>query len=179
MQRAVSVGTLCPEPERFRQETKTPTPPRGCLTGVPAEPQRSGFGGERTSSGMSELAASAGSEGYGACEDEGPANFGDFPSLERHPPEAKTGGRPQAAHTQSRQWPPAPPLTGPTPAGANSLKDGAKNAPSLRGTKGTEQENILFLRGLFFFYMFDVFLPVVVPPRARAPGRGRCHQTVC
>ncbi|MCD7821728.1 MAG: DUF4093 domain-containing protein [Clostridiales bacterium] len=38
--------------------------------GVPAEAQRSGFGGERRSSEMDELSASAGSEGYGACDDD-------------------------------------------------------------------------------------------------------------
>ena len=38
--------------------------------GVPAKTQRSGFRGERTSIGMSELSAQAGSEGYGDCEDE-------------------------------------------------------------------------------------------------------------
>ncbi len=38
--------------------------------GVPSGNQRSDSAGERTSSGMSELSALAGSEGYGACEDE-------------------------------------------------------------------------------------------------------------
>ena len=37
--------------------------------GVPAEAQRSGFGGERRSSEMSELSPQGGSEGYGACDD--------------------------------------------------------------------------------------------------------------
>ena len=36
---------------------------------TPAETQRSGFGGKRTSSGMSELSPQGGSEGYEACED--------------------------------------------------------------------------------------------------------------
>jgi len=36
---------------------------------VPAETQRSGFGGKRTSSGMSELSPQGGREGYEACED--------------------------------------------------------------------------------------------------------------
>ena len=38
--------------------------------GVPSGTQRSDLAGERTSSGMSKLSALAGSEGYGACEDE-------------------------------------------------------------------------------------------------------------
>ena len=37
-------------------------------TGVSAETQQSGFGGESLSSGESERSASAGCEGYGACE---------------------------------------------------------------------------------------------------------------
>lgn len=37
---------------------------------VPAETQRSGFGGERTSSGMDETSPTGGGEGYEACEDE-------------------------------------------------------------------------------------------------------------
>lgn len=38
--------------------------------GAPTRAQRSGSRGERRSSGMSELSAAAGSEGYGACSDE-------------------------------------------------------------------------------------------------------------
>ena len=37
--------------------------------GAPAEAQRSGFGGERRSSEMSELSPQGGGEGYGACDD--------------------------------------------------------------------------------------------------------------
>lgn len=40
------------------------------LCGVPDETQRSGFGGGRTSSAMSEHLPTGGCEGYGACEDE-------------------------------------------------------------------------------------------------------------
>ncbi len=36
-----------------------------------SEAQRSGFGFERRNSGMSELSALAGSERYGACDDDG------------------------------------------------------------------------------------------------------------
>jgi len=39
-------------------------------TGAPSETQRSGFGGERTSSGMSEPARLRGGERYAACEDD-------------------------------------------------------------------------------------------------------------
>ena len=39
--------------------------------GVPAEAQRSGFGGERSHSGMSELCPKGGASGYGAYGDEG------------------------------------------------------------------------------------------------------------
>ena len=39
-------------------------------TGTPDKAQRSGFVGERTSSVVNELSASAGSERYAACEDE-------------------------------------------------------------------------------------------------------------
>ena len=38
--------------------------------GPPTEPSDSGSGGERTSTGMDELSAMAGSEGYGGCEDD-------------------------------------------------------------------------------------------------------------
>ena len=41
------------------------------VKGVPAQAQRSELRGERRNSGMSELSALAGSEGYGACDDEG------------------------------------------------------------------------------------------------------------
>ena len=41
------------------------------VKGAPAQAQRSGLRGERRSSGMSELSALAGSEGYGACDDTG------------------------------------------------------------------------------------------------------------
>ncbi|MCD7843673.1 MAG: DUF4093 domain-containing protein [Clostridiales bacterium] len=44
--------------------------------GAPAEAQRSGFGGERRSSEMDELSASAGSEGYGACDDDSDQSAG-------------------------------------------------------------------------------------------------------
>ena len=43
--------------------------------GAPAEAQRSGFGGERTSSEMNELCRLWQSERYGACEDEGYAPY--------------------------------------------------------------------------------------------------------
>ena len=39
--------------------------------GVPAEAQRSGFGGERSHSGMSEFCPKGGTSGYGAYGDEG------------------------------------------------------------------------------------------------------------
>lgn len=42
----------------------------GAWKGAPAKTQRSGFRGERTSGGMSELCPVGRSEGYGACEDE-------------------------------------------------------------------------------------------------------------
>ena len=40
------------------------------IFGAPAGAQRSGSGGERTNSGMTELSPPGGSEGYGACEDD-------------------------------------------------------------------------------------------------------------
>ena len=43
----------------------------GGVNGVPEQAQRSALRGERRSSEMSELSAFAGSEGYGACDDEG------------------------------------------------------------------------------------------------------------
>lgn len=43
------------------------------LFGAPIEAQRSGFDGERRHSGMSELSTLGGSEGYGACVDDGGA----------------------------------------------------------------------------------------------------------
>ena len=46
--------------------------------GDPAKTQRSGFRGERTSIGMSELSAQAGSEEYGDCEDEDRAQRFDW-----------------------------------------------------------------------------------------------------
>ena len=49
--------------------------------GDPAKTQRSGFRGERTSIGMSELSAQAGSEGYGDCEDEDRAQRWRLPQL--------------------------------------------------------------------------------------------------
>ena len=47
--------------------------PQGALPpkGNPAEVQRSGFGGERSHSGMSELCPQGGANGYGAYGDEG------------------------------------------------------------------------------------------------------------
>lgn len=51
--------------------------------GVPIEAQQSGFDGERSRSGMSELSSLGGSEGYGACGDDnvspGSAVIGDGP----------------------------------------------------------------------------------------------------
>ena len=41
------------------------------MAGAPVEAQRSGFDGERSRSGMSELSPPGGSEGYGACGDDG------------------------------------------------------------------------------------------------------------
>lgn len=38
--------------------------------GAPSKTQRSGFVGERTSSGVNELSPASGSEGYGDCEDD-------------------------------------------------------------------------------------------------------------
>ena len=51
-----------------------------------------GFGGERRSSEMSELSPPGGSEGYGACDDEGAAPC----------------GRPQAFPPQGGRWPAGP-----------------------------------------------------------------------
>ena len=47
------------------------------VIGVPIKAQRSGFDGERSRSGMSELSPSGGSEGYGACGDDGAAKNED------------------------------------------------------------------------------------------------------
>ena len=44
------------------------------MAGAPVEAQRSGFGGERSRSGMNELSPPGGSEGYGACGDDGEDN---------------------------------------------------------------------------------------------------------
>ena len=48
-------------------------------TWAPAEAQRSGFGGKRRRSGMSEFSPPGGNEGYGACADE--MHEKDFPTL--------------------------------------------------------------------------------------------------
>ena len=46
-------------------------PPQRTTIGAPGEAQRSGFAGERRSSGMSEFSPLwGGNEGYGACDDE-------------------------------------------------------------------------------------------------------------
>ena len=76
--RRARVGGLC----RFRH-TAERVPIQQQKTGRCAdvrhknstEAQRSGFGLERRSSEMSELSALAGSEGYGACDDEGAYRF--------------------------------------------------------------------------------------------------------
>ena len=52
--------------------------------GNPGEAQRSGFDGERSRSGMSELSPSGGSEGYGACGDDAPATFRKRSRLSQH-----------------------------------------------------------------------------------------------
>ena len=44
------------------------------MAGAPVEAQRSGFDGERSRSGMNELSPPGGSEGYGACGDDGEDN---------------------------------------------------------------------------------------------------------
>ena len=44
------------------------------MAGAPVEAQRSGFDGERNRSGMNELSPPGGSEGYGACGDDGEDN---------------------------------------------------------------------------------------------------------
>ena len=49
------------------------SPPQRTITGAPGEAQRSGFAGERRSSGMSEFSPLwGGNEGYGACDDDKP-----------------------------------------------------------------------------------------------------------
>ena len=57
------------------------------MAGAPIEAQRSGFDGERSSSGMSELPPPGGSEGYGACGDDdldAPAAFRQKSPLSQH-----------------------------------------------------------------------------------------------
>ncbi len=67
-----------------------PLEPKLWDIGDPIEAQRSGFDGERRSSGMSELPPLGGSEGYGACDDEGeddpeaPAAFRQRTRLSQH-----------------------------------------------------------------------------------------------
>ena len=57
------------------------------MAGAPVEAQRSGFDGERSRSGMSELSPPGGSEGYGACGDDdldAPAAFRQKSPLSQH-----------------------------------------------------------------------------------------------
>ena len=61
-----------------------PLEPKAWDVGAPIEAQRSGFDGERSRSGMSELSPSGGSEGYEACGDDEDDEKTDEDENEKH-----------------------------------------------------------------------------------------------
>ena len=69
------------QPDARKQFVAGCTPASFSKVGAPTKTQRSGFREERTSIGMSELSAQAGSEGYGDCEDEDRAQRWRLPQL--------------------------------------------------------------------------------------------------
>lgn len=80
------------------------------VKGAPAQAQRkAGLRGERRSSGMSELSALAGSEGYGACDDEGDWGTPQQAANRPAPRKRRSGGlKPVSAHRHCLPVRPAP-----------------------------------------------------------------------